>query len=203
MRWLRGFCTPLVVAVVASACAAPARSPAAESGKLLPPERAEAIARKAALVVRDALAREDFAAVAAHVNERVCLQAQKGGRCRWMSKAELGTCKTRKTREEWQVDTGADDYPRLTCLEAFRQTFFSNPGLIVAQPTFNRFRPRADNNASSVISDEVPGDIYVELFADEAEVGDQWYAWQSLWLVFQSQGDTVQLVAIQSHYWGI
>lgn len=203
MRWLLGFCTSLVVALVASACAAPARSPAPESGKLLPPERAEAIARKAALVIRDALAREDFAAVAAHVNERVCLQAQKGGPCRWMAKAELGTCKTRKTREEWQVDTGADDYPRLTCLEAFRQTFFSNPGLIVAQPTFNLFRPRADNNASSVISDEVPGDIYVELFADEAEVGDQWYAWQSLWLVFQSQGDAVQLVAIQSHYWGI
>lgn len=203
MRWLRPFCTSLVVALLASACTAPARSPAPKSGQLLPPARAEAVARQAALVIRDALAHEDYAAVAAYVSERVCLEAQKGGRCRWMAKAELGTCKTREAREEWQVDTGADDYPRLTCLEAFRRTFFSNPGLIVAQPTFNRFRPRADNNASSVISDEVPGDIYVELFADEAEVGDRWYPWQSLWLVFQSQGDTVQLVAIQSHYWGI
>jgi hypothetical protein len=203
MRGWLGFCSSLVVALVATACTAPARSPASESGPLLAPERAETIARKAALVIRDGLAREDFATVAAYVTERVCLQAQKGGRCRWMSKADLRTCTTRKTREEWQVDTGADDYPRLTCLEAFRQTFFSNPGLIVVQPTFNLFRPRADNNASSVISDEAPGDIYVELFADEAEVGNQWYPWQSLWLVFQSQGDKVQLVALQSHYWGI
>jgi hypothetical protein len=203
MRGLGGFCLSLLVALVAIACTVPARSPAPESGQLLPPDRAEAIARKATFAIRDALAREDFDTVAAYVNERVCLEAQKGGPCRWMSKAELGTCKTRRTREEWQVDTGADDYPRLTCLEAFRQTFFSNPGLIVAQPTFNLFQPRADNNASSVISDEVRGDIYVELFADEADVGDQWYSWQSLWLVFQSQGDKVQLVAIQSHYWGI
>jgi hypothetical protein len=37
MRDLRGFCASLVVALVASACTAPARSAAPESGKLLMP----------------------------------------------------------------------------------------------------------------------------------------------------------------------
>lgn len=198
-----------------SACTVPPRTPvpaqpeahgdgpAQQAQRLLPRERAEAVARQKALGVRDALAREDFAALATYVNGRVCLQAQKGGSCRWMSQAELRSCKTSKAREEWQVDTGADDSPRLTCLEAFRGTFFSNPGLASAPPTFNDFRPRPDNNGSSVVTDEVRGNIYVEFFADAAEVHGRWYPWQSLWLVFQSQGDALQLLAIQSHYWGI
>ena len=174
-----------------------------ERQKLLAPERAEAVARDAALAIRNAIAREDFAALAAYVNGRVCLEASKGGSCRWMSETELRACKTAPGREEWQVDTGADELPRLTCRQAFRDVFFAHPGLRNAEPAFNRFLPRPDNNASSIFSPEVPGDIYVELFADEAEVGGQWYPWRSLWLVFEARGDTARLVAIQSHYWGI
>jgi len=188
----------------AAAEPAPCHAPAEEQARrLLPRARAEALARTTAEAVRDAIAHEDFAVLATYVKERVCLQAQKGGDCRWMSQAELRSCSTQQQREAWQVDTGADDYPQMTCLEAFRHTFFSNPGLASAPPAFNCFAPRADNNASSVVSDQVGGNIYVEFFADDAQLLDTWHPWQSLWLVFQSRGKTVQLLAIQAHYWGI
>jgi hypothetical protein len=195
----------IATAALAIACSTPAplASAPAQAPQLLPRDRAETLARTAAVAIRDAMAREDFATLATYVNGRVCLEAEKGGACRWMSQAELRTCKTRETREEWQVDTGADELPRLTCLEAFRQTFFSNPGLRSAPPAFNDFTPREDNNGSSVLSSEVPGDVYVEFFADGAQIHDTWYHWQSLWLVFQSRGEKVELLAIQSHYWGI
>jgi hypothetical protein len=180
---------------------------------LMPAAEAKKAVEAEALEVRDAIAREDFAALAGHVGpgKGVCLAASKGATCRWMTAAELRTCRTSKRREEWDIDTGSDEPAPLTCRDVFRKVFFAHPGLAKAAPAFNCFPDRGDNNSASIINPEAGGGIYVDFFAAEVEpvkmaadgtpVGHE--SWRSLWLTFARSGDRHQLVAITSHYWGI
>lgn len=181
---------------------------------LMPAAEAKKAVEVEALEVRDAIAREDFVALAGHVGpgrRGLCLAASKGATCRWMTAEDLRKCRSNKRREAWDVDTGSDEPDPLTCRDAFRKVFFAHPGLAKAAPSFNCFPDRGDNNSASIINPEASGDIYVEFFADEVDpvtraadgsaVGHR--PWRSLWLTFARSDDRHQLVAITSHYWGI
>ena len=182
-----------------------------QAAALLPPEQAEAAVGEMAIAVRDALVAEDFAAVARYVKHRrgICLRASKGGPCQWMPVGKLRSCARQKRKVEWEEDTGADELPRYTCREAFREIFLENPGIARATPGFNCFRQRPDNNSASLFSKEPAVDIYVEFFADEIEpvrVGDEisrYRPWRSLWLLFEKRGEHYRLAGLTSHYWGI
>ncbi len=177
------------------------------AARLLPSDEAERAVGDVARAILGALVREDFAALAQLVppGRGVCLRASKGADCRWMSREQVRACPASHRREPWSVDTGADELPRLTCLQAVRRIFLGNPGLADASPSFNCFVPRADNNAASLIVPDAPEGIYVEFFADEDEGSEpaRYRPWRSLWLTFAKEDETWSLAAITSHYWGI
>src|SRR5690606_8821913 len=62
-----------------------------EAARLLPASVAKQRTARAAVAIRDAMAREDFASMAHYVtsDRGLCLQASKGAACRWMPADEL------------------------------------------------------------------------------------------------------------------
>ncbi|HUS66279.1 MAG TPA: hypothetical protein VMZ28_17125 [Kofleriaceae bacterium] len=157
-----------------------------------------------AIAARDAIAQEDFAALARQVGpgKGVCLAASKGGSCRWVTANELAECGKSKEAVEWDVDSGSDEPTRLTCREAFRTIFFGHAGLAKAAPTYDTSVDRFDNNAASIIHPDAPGAVHVEFHAPDPTYPDG-NGWRSLWLAYDRRGDTYRLVAVTSHYWGI
>ena len=167
---------------------------------------AERVVGASALAIRDALVRQDFAAVARHVapGRGVCLAASKGAACRFMSRAELAACGKSQRRERWAVDSGRDEPFVLTCRQAMRQIFLGHEGLARASPSYNCFRRRPDNSGAALLRPALGAEVYVELFADDPDLPGEGFGWRSLWLVFAPAGpDAHHLVALVSHYWSI
>jgi hypothetical protein len=157
-----------------------------------------------AIAARDAIAQEDFAALARQVGagKGVCLAASKGASCRWMTANEVAACGESTTTVEWDVDSGSDEPTRLTCREAFRTIFLGHAGLASAAPSYDTSVNRFDNNAASIVHPDAPGTVHVEFHAPDAAYPDG-NGWRSLWLAYDRDGETYRLVAVTSHYWGI
>jgi hypothetical protein len=72
-------------------------------------------------------------------------------------------------------------------------------------PKVNCFpEPGRGNNSGSVITDDVPTDFYVELYAPEVDRPPGTFkSWRALWLHFAIDGITPKLAGVTSEYWGI
>jgi hypothetical protein len=156
-------------------------------------------AREFAGTVAHALKEHDYRALAKLAAPRVCLRAAKGAPCRWMDNAELARCGHGRS-EEWAVDTGASTEPRLDCAGAFAQIFY-NRDYANATPKVNCFpEPGRGNNYASIMDDELPTVLYVELY-DEDDRG----MWGALWLHlgYDPSSNKLRLLGLTSEYWGI
>ncbi len=170
---------------------------------LLEPAAAEQAVGLDACRVLALLARRDFEQLSQLVDQKtgLCLQASKGSECRWMSPTELSRCASNAAAESWSVDTGASELPSYACAEAFEHIWLADPRVFDVPPSYNCFQRRADNNGSTIVADEPPGTVYVE-YHSGFEPGHD-LEWRSLWLKFAPTPDGYELLALDSHYWGI
>lgn len=148
-----------------------------------------------------ALAKRDFPSLTTFIgpDEGVCLRASKGAPCVQMPAGQLAKCGAATKRWKWSVDDGSDQTTTLTCRQAFDEVFLARSGLEGAEPSFNCFAEREDNNDASIVFNA--DDIYVEFHVPVSEEPPA--GWRSLWLVWSKSGTSFRLDQIVSHYWGI
>jgi hypothetical protein len=170
----------------------------ASRARLLDRDVAERALTGIAQTVVSALAHRRYRDVAALVGDRgLCLRAAKGTPCVTLSSPAVAACGQSRTRRKWEVDDGGESH-EYTCGGAFRHVFYDRDFLRTGDVRFNCFpAPGRGKNVAPIIASG-PARGYVE-FHDAGTGRD---SEKSLWLVFDGDPSSPELVEVISESWG-